>query len=246
MQNTWQIQKYHFGLVSSSFSVNSLYWYHSDPNLPTGNGGLTKISTGLGTWTAKCNSPQVSTDTASDILCDLPTGSTVNHPRPDMATSQAGLLPKNHWEISYFYTVSAAQIKLHPIWFRYIFFILNNKRLFNPHFYSRTWKTYFLSTKIHFSPILLSCPFYFPSQTGLCVKSSCNRTRWASDSDTFPRLQILFANYVLIQALSSSQPLLFRLVGSAELQLLSEKAKQDPLKFLSLRRQVLSLIAAHR
>lgn len=95
------IQKYHFALVSSSCSVNSRYWYHSAPNLPTGNGGLTKISTGLGTWTAKCNSPEVSADIRFEIFCDLLTGSTVNHPRPDIAMSQAGL-PQEKPEISHF------------------------------------------------------------------------------------------------------------------------------------------------
>jgi len=88
------VQKYHFGLISSSFSVNSTYWYHSAPALPTGIGGLTKISTGLGTRTTKINSPVVSTGFDWEILCDLPNGSTVNHPRPDIAISQAGL-PNN-------------------------------------------------------------------------------------------------------------------------------------------------------
>lgn len=97
---TYIIQKYHFGLTSSSLSVNSLYWYHSAPALPTGNGGLTKISTGLGMCTAKSNSPAVSIDFCCENLCDLLTGSTVSHPRPDIAISQTGL-HKQKQEISY-------------------------------------------------------------------------------------------------------------------------------------------------
>lgn len=84
-------QKCHFGLTSSSFSVNSLYWYHSAPDLPTGNGGLTNISTGFGTCTAKCSSPAVASVLESELVDDLQRGSTVIHPKPDMATSQAGL-----------------------------------------------------------------------------------------------------------------------------------------------------------
>jgi hypothetical protein len=59
--------------------------------LPTGIGGLTKISTGLGTCTAKSNSPAVSIGVFWKNLCDLLTGSTESHPRPDIAISQAGL-----------------------------------------------------------------------------------------------------------------------------------------------------------
>jgi hypothetical protein len=59
--------------------------------LPTGIGGLTKISTGLGTCTAKSNSPAVSIGVCWKNLCDLLTGSTESHPRPDIAISQAGL-----------------------------------------------------------------------------------------------------------------------------------------------------------
>ena len=84
-------QKFHFGLAYSSLSVNSLYWYQSVPDLPTGNGGLTKISTGLGTCTTKCSSPAIFSELESELLDILILGSTAIHPKPDIATSQAGL-----------------------------------------------------------------------------------------------------------------------------------------------------------
>lgn len=83
-------QKYHLGLSSSSLSVNSSYWYQSAPALPTGNGLRTNTSTGLGTQTAKCSSLEVSSKFIL-VLTDLRIGSTVIHPRPEIATSPAGL-----------------------------------------------------------------------------------------------------------------------------------------------------------
>ena len=82
------IQKYHFGLTSCSNSVNSLYSYHFPPAAPTGKGGRTKTSTGFGTWTANTISPPLSPPSDTG---DGPNGSTVIHPSPDIATSQAGL-----------------------------------------------------------------------------------------------------------------------------------------------------------
>lgn len=60
-----------------------------------------KISTGPGTCTAKTNSPALSVGSGCDNLCDRLTGSTVNHPRPDIAISQAGLPKRKKQEISY-------------------------------------------------------------------------------------------------------------------------------------------------
>lgn len=90
-------QKYHFGLTSTSLSVNSLNSYHSPPSLPTGIGERMKISTGLGTLTAKTNTPgggggadgfSAKLDVFSNWIL---TGSTRIHPSPDIATSQTGL-----------------------------------------------------------------------------------------------------------------------------------------------------------
>lgn len=84
-------QKYHLGLSSSSLSVNSSYWYQSAPALPTGNGLRTNTSTGLGRQMAKCSSLEVSSKFILEVLTDLRIGSTVIHPRPEIATSPAGL-----------------------------------------------------------------------------------------------------------------------------------------------------------
>ena len=61
-------------------------------------------------WTAKCNSPLLSTDFGSEIFSDLPTGSTENHPRPDIAISEAGLLQE---KIKEFHTQIYGSVKGH-------------------------------------------------------------------------------------------------------------------------------------
>ena len=70
-----------FGLTSTSFSVNSRYWYHSPPPFPTG------IRTRMDNFSYLA----VSSKSEPEVLSDLPIGSTAIHPRPEIAKSHAGL-----------------------------------------------------------------------------------------------------------------------------------------------------------
>ena len=67
-------QKYHFGLTSTSFSVNSWYWYHSPPPFPTG------IRTRMDNF----NCLAISSKFEPEVLSDLPIGSTGIHLRLEM------------------------------------------------------------------------------------------------------------------------------------------------------------------
>ena len=87
-----QNQKYHFGLTSTSFSVNSWYWYHSPPPFPIG------IRTRMDNF----NCLAISSKFEPEVLSDLPIGSTGIHPRPEIAKSHAGLHKhklRNFWSM---------------------------------------------------------------------------------------------------------------------------------------------------